>query len=382
MALNSSRNSWIHVLPQSCHYTANYPSALSTVAYEMSRCHLENQGEVKIVLKAGAHHDYPAGECIEVPFGPPLTRWKKMGDAAAAFMGAARPFGSRQYYGAFEAIKGTQSVILIHNGPVAVSGFKKANPEGLVCLWAHNEFWSTYTRRELEALLAVSDRIICVSDYMANTLRAQLKGDSDKIRVVNNGVDTDRFKPAPRRVEEPIISFIGRVWHPKGPHVLLKAAQILAQGKHDFKVKIVGGIKVQSENDLNSYEKELRVLAEPLGEKVEFVTSVDRRQVVEEYQKASIFCVPSVWNDPCPLTVLEGMSCGLATVTTKRGGIPEMAADSALYYDYEDPGTLAQVLSGLLEDPSARRQWADKARARAEAMSWEQQYHVLLKALA
>ncbi|RYF32889.1 MAG: glycosyltransferase, partial [Cytophagaceae bacterium] len=127
---------------------------------------------------------------------------------------------------------------------------------------------------------------------------------------------------------------------------------------------------------------ELHVLAQPLNGKVEFVAAVDRFGVIEEYQKASIFCAPSVWNDPCPLTVLEGMASGLATATTRRGGIPEMGANSVQYFDPDDPSTLAQVLSRLIDDPSERHQWKEKARARAEAMSWEEQYKVLLKALS
>ena len=372
-------SSWIHILND--HYTPLYPSALATVTYEMSRCHVENNGEVQVAVRKGSLHDYPAGEGIELNFGPEVKRWQKMIDVTCGMVGMLRPFGSRHYQGITEEIKGSRSVILIHNAPDAVSVLKKANPQALVCLWSHNEFWRTYTRRELRTLVATADRMICVSDYIASALKERLGTDSDKIRVVNNGVDIDRFKPASHAVDDPIISFIGRVYDSKGPHLLLQAAQILNKEERNFKVKIVGGVAADSPDALPPYEKELRVLAEPLGDKVEFVAALTRLEVIEEYQKASIFCVPSIWNDPCPLTVLEGMACGLATVTTKRGGIPEMGADSVQYFDPDDPATLAQILARLIDDPAARRLWREKARARAEAMSWEEQYKALLKAL-
>ncbi|RYX81245.1 glycosyltransferase family 1 protein [bacterium] len=374
-------SSWIHILND--HYTALYPSALATVTSETSRYHVKNSGDVKVAVHKGALHDYPVGEGIELNFGPGVKRWQRLVDATLAKTGGVRPFGARQYQGITSDIKGSRSVILIHNGPEAVSVLKKANPEALVCHWAHNEFWRTYGRRELKALVATADRMICVSDYIANELRAKLGSDSDKIRVVNNGIDIERFKPAALPVEEPVVSFIGRVYHLKGPHLLLKAAQLLDNGERKFKVRIVGGVKADSPEALPPYEKELRELAQPLSDKVtvEFVSAVNRLQIIEEYQKASIFCVPSVWNDPCPLTVLEGMACGIATVTTKRGGIPEMGADAVQYFDPDDPNTLAQILAPMIENASERARWGEKARARAEAMSWEKQYEVLLKAI-
>lgn len=375
---------WIQVLTPSCHYTATYPSAVATVAYEMSRCHLAHHGEVKVVVHQGARHDYPAGDCLEVPFGAPVTSAQKLADATAALAGAPRPFGARQYRGVVDALRGSQSVILVHNGPVALAALKKACPAALVCLWAHNEFWRTYSRREMKSLVAASDRLICVSHYMADTLRERLGGDSEKIRVVNNGVDIERFTPAasPPQNQEPVIAFVGRVSQRKGPHLLIEAARLLDDGQRRFKIRIVGGVKAQSLDGLPPYQRELRALAAPLGAKIEFVDSVDRLRVVEEYQKTDVFCAPSIWNDPCPLTILEGMACGLATVTTKRGGIAEMAADSALYFDPDRPDSLAQLLSRLLDDAAERRHWAQKARARAEAMSWDQQYQVLIQALA
>lgn len=383
--MSSPPTPWTQILSPSCHYTPAYPSALATVVYEMSRRHLAHEGQVKIVLHRGARHDYEAaGECIEVPFGAPPTRREKMADMAIGLSGAPRPFASRQYRGAVEAVQGTRDVLLIHNGPTTLPAFKRAAPQALVCLWAHNEFWRPYTRRELWALERSADRLILVSQALADALCEKMGRSSAKIRVVNNGVDIDRFTPAPPQDEAqiPVISFIGRVWEPKGPHLLLEAARILDDGRRRFKVRIVGGIKADSPDQLPAYEQRLRQLAHPLGDKVEFVTSVDRARVIAEYHKASIFCVPSIWADPCPLTVLEGLSCGLATVTTRRGGIPEMAAQSALYFDPDDAATLAQALAPLVDDAAQRRQWGAAARARAELMSWNQQYQVLLKALA
>ena len=379
MMISQHSSSWIHILND--HYTALYPSAIATVAYEMTRCHVKNNGDVQVAVGKGCLHDYPVGEELELNFGPEVKRWQRLVDTSVAFTGRSRPFGVKQYQGLTEDIKGSRSVILIHNGPEAVSVLKKANPNALVCLWSHNEFWRTYTRRELRSLVNSADRMLCVSDYIAKVLKERLGADSDKIRVVNNGIDIDRFKPASEQVDDPIISFVGRIHPSKGVHLLLQAAQILNKEGRNFKIRIVGGVGAHSP-DAPPYEKELGVLAQPLNGKVEFVSAVDRFGVIEEYHKASIFCAPSVWNDPCPLTVFEGMACGLATATTRRGSIPEMGDSSVQYFAPDDPGALAQILCRLIDDPAERCRWREKARARAEAMSWQQQYKVLLNALS
>ena len=376
---------WTQILSPSCHYTPIYPSALATVVYEMSRRHLTHGGQVKIVLHKGAQHDYrAAGECVEVPFGAAPKRWEKVTDMAIGTGGVARPFASRQYRGAIEATRNSRDVILLHNGSTALPTFKRAAPDALVCLWAHNEFWKSYTRRELQILEGAADRLIMVSQALADMLCEKMGRSSEKIRVVNNGVDIERFAVAPHLDDdaEPVITFIGRVFEPKGPHLLIEAAKILHAQNYRFKVRIVGMVKSPTLAGLPLYQQKLHAMAEPLGDKIEFVDSVDRVRVVEEYHKTSIFCVPSVWADPCPLTVLEAMSCGLATVTTRRGGIPEMAAQSALYFDPNDANSLAQTLIPLIEDPAQRRKWGADARTRAESMSWDQQYQVLLEALS
>jgi glycosyltransferase involved in cell wall biosynthesis len=47
-------------------------------------------------------------------------------------------------------------------------------------------------------------------------------------------------------------------------------------------------------------------------------------------KKSSILVAPSIWEDPCPLTHIEGLSNGCALVTSTTGGIPEIARKKAI----------------------------------------------------
>jgi glycosyltransferase involved in cell wall biosynthesis len=144
----------------------------------------------------------------------------------------------------------------------------------------------------------------------------------------------------------------------------------------------VGSSGFSAADPLTPYELELRRLAGPLGAAVQFVPFVDRKGVLEEYQRATLFCAPSNWDDPCPLIVPEAMACGLATVASRRGGIPELGAEAVLYFDPPDVQGLAQQLGRLLDDQEYRDRLAGRARRRAAELSWQTQYRVLQEAIS
>ncbi len=102
------------------------------------------------------------------------------------------------------------------------------------------------------------------------------------------------------------------------------------------------------------YEQELRKLAAGLGDSVEFQPFVDRSRVAAMFDAATIFCVPTNWDDPCPLTV----------VVSRRGGIPEIGGDAVLYFQPPEIDTLADHLAALLDDEKARNALGRRAHPR------------------
>ena len=65
-------------------------------------------------------------------------------------------------------------------------------------------------------------------------------------------------------------------------------------------------------------------------------------------QKSSILVVPSVWDDPFPLTALEGLASGQAVVASERGGLPEMIKDNGILIRGIDENKLASKLKELI----------------------------------
>ena len=75
--------------------------------------------------------------------------------------------------------------------------------------------------------------------------------------------------------------------------------------------------------------------------------------------------MPSRWHEPFGLVALEAMACGAALICSRRGGLPEVAGDAALYVDPDNPATIAAAIRDLANDEPRRVALSEAARTRA-----------------
>src|SRR5580704_4394767 len=143
-----------------------------TIIYEMTRIHARQQGRTQIVVSRGTRHDYDVGECIEVAPTTPPARWQRIVDAGLAWARLARPFESMAFVPARNAIDPAfDGVVFVHNSTCAVGLVRRRCPRALVCLWAHNELFRGCTDREIRSIVQDAALVICVSDFLAASLR-------------------------------------------------------------------------------------------------------------------------------------------------------------------------------------------------------------------
>ena len=83
------------------------------------------------------------------------------------------------------------------------------------------------------------------------------------------------------------------------------------------------------------------------------------------YLKISdIAVIPSLWDDPCPNTVLEAQAMGLPLITTRRGGIPEeVTEENAVLLTTNDSfeDNLTTAILDLYNHPEKRQQMSKAA---------------------
>jgi glycosyltransferase involved in cell wall biosynthesis len=354
-------------------------SALVSIARALGEAQLRAGGRAAFVARAGMPHDprpldlveaaiagktwHTAGEkVVDRVFGAALDRYVKTDELWAPI---------------FDAIPPTHDgLVFMHNGPAAAPGLRRARPRAQGVVYLHNEVtkgWPRLARRRLVR----QHRVVCDSRFTANRL-VQGSADRGDVLALVNGTDTVTFRPSDREIE-PTILFVGKVSPHKGPDLLVEAARLLHAEGLEFRLRIVGGAVLEVQEGLTDFEQQLRARAEVLGDRVVFEPFVDRDHIADVYGDATIMVVPSNWDEPCSLTLPEGLAAGLACVASNRGGLPEMGGDAPLYFTPPDVRELASCLRLLLTDEDERRDRAAAARARAEEVTWDKQLATLVE---
>jgi len=169
--------------------------------------------------------------------------------------------------------------------------------------------------------------------------------------------------------EETVILHVGRLSDYKGQAELLQAAERL--GDLPFRVWFVGASQTGGEAEflerLESFVREHH-----MEQKVRFLGHSDN--VYEHYSAADIYCQPNRQPEPYGFTFIEALYAGLPVIASDSGGSAEILTDERTGERYGvlvpagDPGAVADALRALIEDPSSRARFREKARQRAEAL--------------
>jgi glycosyltransferase involved in cell wall biosynthesis len=80
------------------------------------------------------------------------------------------------------------------------------------------------------------------------------------------------------------------------------------------------------------------------------------------------------------LNALEAMTLGVPVIASRRGSLPEVLGDAALFIDPDRPGTIAEAMWKLATDEAAARHLADAGVARAATFSWSRSAETLRQA--
>lgn len=171
-------------------------------------------------------------------------------------------------------------------------------------------------------------RILCVSDYIRDWCEGHLGNQPEKYRVLLNCIDSPRFSDAGRfrsemraqlGIGEDEIAFLytGRLCPEKGALELAEAFRQL--DLPNARLVIVGSAWFDADVE-DEYQKKLRSAIEPVRDRVIFTGYVPYSEIPKYYAMADVAVMPSIWDEPGSLTLLEAQASGLPLITTRSGG--------------------------------------------------------------
>ncbi len=216
------------------------------------------------------------------------------------------------------------------------------------------------SQTERRTLLNGLVQIVCISDFIRNCFLDGLnpaKHEMIKIQNINCGVPR-RLKTPPAK--EPIIFIAGRMVPEKG---ILEAALAVARilpFYPEWKLVIAGARRFQ-DAPVGSYEAKVGKAIAPLGSQAEMTGFIPPDAVRSWQERAAIAACPSTWQEPLGKVVLEALAGGCAVLTTRRGGIPEVAEGRALIIDNPTISEFYDGFKTLLSNEALRRDLQVKA---------------------
>lgn len=370
-------------------FTPTVSGAIATCLWELSRAAGRLGRGPTVVTHSIDAEPYGWERTIFVPDAK-APRGRMLPKAQRAWRrlsGWARP-GQRAY--ARRVLRELRSLdvdlVVCNNDPEISVFLSRRLPDVVVVHWFHNlELVSDRFRRRFLA----ADRLVsvAVSAYLARAVEGTYGLQPLSVGVACPGVDSVTFAPAGMPEPEeaahptlPVITFLGRICVEKAPETFLRAALVLARTRQDFVVQVIGDTN-WGRSEPSRFRDLVTGLMDGLvdaGVEVRWHGHVERARVPGLLRASAIQVVPSRWDEPFGLVVLEGMASGVPPVVSAAGGLPEVVGEAGLLFPRDDVDALARRLATLLDDPLLRETLGAAARRRAAAFGWERTWEALV----
>ena len=208
-------------------------------------------------------------------------------------------------------------------------------------------------RSEIRKTFGRCAKVVVLSEEWRDILIDRHICEKESVSVLHNAV----YVPSSNSTDyyDQNVLFMGRLGERKGAGTLLRAAKAVLADFPQARFTLAG------DGDVDNYKR----LAVELGIEHSchfpgWVTGYMRDRL---YRSASVYCLPSK-NEGMPMSVLEAMSYGLATITTPVGGIPQVISDGENGYlvPVGDHEALAKTISSLLSNVPLKRSIGEAGR--------------------
>ncbi|KAH6779522.1 UDP-Glycosyltransferase superfamily protein [Perilla frutescens var. hirtella] len=219
-------------------------------------------------------------------------------------------------------------------------------------LYGFADVGSIHMNKVLQFTLADVSQAICVSHTSKENTVLRSGLPPERVFVIPNAVDTAMFKPAPERLgnHEIVIVVISRLVYRKGADLLVEVIPEVCRLHPNVRF-IIGGdgpkrVRLEEMREKHS-----------LQDRVDMLGAVPHAKVQSVLVTGHIFLNSSLTEAFC-IAILEAASCGLLTVSTRVGGVPEVLPDDMIVLAEPDPNDMVMAITKAIDllpqiDPEA-----------------------------
>jgi glycosyltransferase involved in cell wall biosynthesis len=233
-----------------------------------------------------------------------------------------------------------------------------------------------YGRVIARRLAQRQNAIIAISENTARDIREFFNVSANRINVIHNGLEHDRFFPGSReqaqaeiaqrhQLRAPFFLYVARLEHPAKNHVRLISAF------NDFKSRtgsdwqlIFGGSDWHGAEAIHAAAKQ-----SPFAADIRFLGFVADEDLPNLYRAAEVFVYPSLY-EGFGMPPIEAMACGCPVICSRRGSLGEVVGDAAAHVDPDNIESMAKQLTLLANDANLRGLLRQAGLAQARNFDW------------
>ncbi|MBD0283062.1 MAG: glycosyltransferase family 4 protein [Thermoleophilaceae bacterium] len=208
------------------------------------------------------------------------------------------------------------------------------------------------------AVLRAVDRFVAPSRYAVGQL-AMLGAPADRLEALPHYLPAEAFAERSRAADGGYALVAARLSVEKGIDTAIEAAS-----RAGVPLRVAG--EGPAASDLAAQARRLRAPLELLGR-------VDREELGQLLAGAGALLMPSRYHEFSPYAALEAMAAGVPVIASRLGGLPELLGQERCIPP-NDPGTLAERLAELWEEPERRRAEGDALMRRARERHREERF--------
>lgn len=216
-----------------------------------------------------------------------------------------------------------------------------------------------------------AQHIFTVSEYSRKEIITIYGVNPEKVTVIYNGVDRNRFYPGKDGIQiiksagletNNYILTVGRL-EPRKNHISLINAYSKLQTV--MPLVIVGNCHFGFQN--------IKALVKNLGisDRVLFFENVSEMELPSFYRHARLFVYPT-WAEGFGMPVIEAMSSGIPVITSNTTSLPEVVSDAGILIDPSSIFELHSAMSNMLRNQELISIYKKRGVSRARKFNWDE----------
>jgi glycosyltransferase involved in cell wall biosynthesis len=233
-----------------------------------------------------------------------------------------------------------------------------------------------YGRVIARRLACRQHEIIAISQSTAHDVQQFFHLTPEKLTVIHNGIEHERFYPGPNgaakapiaqrgTLQQPFFLYVARLEHPAKNHVRLISAfnRFKAATQSNWQM-VFGGSDWHGAEAIHA-----AVRQSPFTRDIRLLGFVPDDALPNLYRAADVFIYPSLF-EGFGMPPLEAMACGCPVISSTRGSLAEVIGDAAVRVTPESTDSMAEQLAALARDPDLRVRLRTAGLAQARKFDW------------